>query len=100
MSPLMVAMKDIQDRKEEIVRLIESHGGHDIRIFGSIARGQATEGSDVDFLIRMESGCSLIDHVAIIQDLEDFLGIKVDVVPEDALHPSLREQVLSEAVPL
>ncbi|MBN1942219.1 MAG: nucleotidyltransferase family protein [Phycisphaerae bacterium] len=95
-----MALKDILTRKDEILRLIEKHGGHDVRVFGSVAKNRATETSDVDFLVRLDPGCSLIDHVAIIQDLEDFLGYNVDVVPEDALHPSIRQQVLSEAIPL
>lgn len=75
-------------------------GGRNIHIFGSVARGDDTPDSDLDLLIELGPDCNLIDHIAIQQDLEDFLKKKVDVVEQDAIHPLMKEQVLSEAVPL
>jgi hypothetical protein len=69
-------------------------------VFGSTIRGEAGAASDVDFLVVMEPGRTLLDHVALVQDLEDLLGRHVDVVTEGSLHRSLRERILAEAMPL
>jgi predicted nucleotidyltransferase len=87
----------IRDKGKEILRVSHQHGARRVRIFGSAARGQATETSDLDILVEMETGSSLLDIVAIQQDLEDLLGCKVDVVTESALSPYIREDVLKEA---
>jgi predicted nucleotidyltransferase len=71
-----------------------------VRIFGSAARGDDTIDSDLDVLVELEEGRSLVDHVAFKQDLEDLLEQEVDVVTEASLHPRIRERVLREAVPL
>jgi hypothetical protein len=96
----MVAMGDILARREEILQIAARHGAHHVRVFGSVVRGEAGENSDVDFLVRLDDDRSLIDHIALAQDLEDFFGCKVDVVTEDALHRLVRDRVLAEAVPL
>ncbi len=62
------------------------HGAHNLRVFGSVARGEARPESDLDILVEMEPGRSLMDHIALMQDLEDLLQRKVDVVSEKALH--------------
>ncbi len=85
-------------KKAEVQRIARQHGARNLRVFGSVARGEATEGSDLDLLVEMEPGRSLLDLVAIKQDLEDLLGCKVDVVTEAAVSPYLRERVLNEAV--
>jgi predicted nucleotidyltransferase len=87
----------IRDKGKEILRVSHQHGARRVRIFGSAARGQTTETSDLDILVEMETGSSLLDIVAIQQDLEDLLGCKVDVVTESALSPYIREDVLKEA---
>jgi predicted nucleotidyltransferase len=94
----MVTMSDILDRRDEIVRLATSHGASRVRLFGSTARGEAREGSDVDLLVRMAPDRSLIDRIQLIHDLEDLLHSSVDVVNERALHPAIRDQVLAGAV--
>ncbi len=85
-------------RREDILRLATEHGARRIRLFGSVARREATEGSDVDFLVEMEPDRNLLDHIVLMQDLEDLLERRVDVVSERALHHLLREQILHEAV--
>ena len=90
----------LKDRRETILRVAASHGARDVRVFGSRARGAARPDSDVDILVKLEAGRSLLDLIAIKQDLEDLLGCKVDVVTEAALSPYIREQVLNEAVAL
>ena len=78
----------------------QGHGARNVRLFGSVARGEATETSDLDLLIEMEPGRTLLDIIAIKQDLEELLGCKVDVVTEAAISPYLRDKVLHEAVRL
>jgi predicted nucleotidyltransferase len=90
----------LKDRREVILRVAASHGARDARVFGSRARGAARPDSDVDILVQLEAGRSLLDLTAIKQDLEDLLGCKVDVVTKAALSPYIREQVLNEAVAL
>jgi len=90
----------LRTHREAILKLARQHGARNVRIFGSAARGDATTDSDLDVLVEMEEGRSLVDHVALKQDLEDLLGQDVDVVTEASLHPRVCEQVLREAVPL
>jgi len=87
-------------QRERILTLAHRHGARNVRIFGSVARGDEKENSDVDLLVEMEPGRSLLDRVALGQDLEDLLGLKVDVVTEKGLHRLIRERVLRETVPL
>ncbi len=96
----MVALNDILSRREDILRIAARHGARGVRVFGSVVRGQAGEDSDVDFLVRLDRDRSLLDHVALMQDLEDLFGCRVDVVTERALHRLIRDRVLAEAVPL
>jgi uncharacterized protein len=92
--------KMIEERKEDILRISRLHGARSVRLFGSYARGASTQGSDVDVLVELEPGRSLLDLVAIKQDLEDLLGRKVDVVTESSLSPYIREDVMKEAIAL
>ena len=87
-------------RREEILRIARQHGATRVRVFGSVARGQADSQSDVDFLVDMEPGRSLLDLAALLIDLRDLLGCEVDVVTERGLRPRMRDRVLAEAVPL
>lgn len=90
----------LKKKREEILRVAARHGARNVRVFGSAARGEADEESDVDFLVELDSERSLLDHVALLQDLEDILGRKVDVVTESALHWYIRDRVKKEATPL
>lgn len=90
----------LKTKRDEILHIAAKHGARNVRVFGSAARGQAGPTSDVDFLVELETGRSLLDHVALCQDLEDLLGCKVDVVTEKALHWYIRDRVLAQAVPL
>jgi predicted nucleotidyltransferase len=87
-------------KREEILKLAAKHGARNLRVFGSVARGEARPSSDIDFLFDFEPGRSLLDHVALKQDLEDLLSRKVDAVTEKSLHWYIRQRVLSEARPL
>jgi predicted nucleotidyltransferase len=84
----------------DVLRVARLHGATSVRVFGSWARGEQSERSDLDLLVDLEAGRSLLDLVAIKQDLEDLLHCSVDVVTERSLSPWLRERVLAEAIPL
>lgn len=86
------------DQNRRIREIAAAHGASNVRVFGSRARGAARPFSDLDILIDLEPGRSLLDVVAIKQDLEDALGCRVDVVTEAALSPYLRDSVLREAI--
>lgn len=90
----------LQAKREEILRIAAKHGAHNVRVFGSVARGEADETSDVDFLVEMEPGRSLLDLGGLLIDLEGLLGRPVDVVTERGLKPRIRPRVLNEAVAL
>ena len=90
----------VKARREEIIRVAAKHGARNVRVFGSVARGDSRPDSDVDFLVTIDDDRSLLDHAALLVELEQLLGCKVDVAPEDSLRPRLRERVLKEAKPL
>jgi len=90
----------LREKRTEILRVAASHGARKVRIFGSVARGEAGPESDLDFLIDLEPGRSLLDHAALLLELEAILGCKVDVVTERGLRTRIRERVLREAVAL
>jgi predicted nucleotidyltransferase len=86
--------------REEILNLAEQHGARDLRVFGSVARGEANENSDLDLLVAWEPGRSLLDHAGLVQDLQELLGTKVHVGTEKSLHWYVRDRILREATPL
>ena len=96
----MVADPTLRRHRDAILSVAVRHGASNVRVFGSVARGDARPDSDLDLLVDLEPGRSLLDHVALIQDLEDLLGRKVDVVESQALHWYIRDRVLAEAVAL
>lgn len=87
-------------RRDEVLRLAAKHGARNVRIFGSVARGEADATSDLDFLIELEPGRNLLDMGGLLMDLQSLLGRPVDVISEKGLRPSIRARVLREAVPL
>jgi hypothetical protein len=90
----------LKDKREDILRIAARHGARNVRIFGSVARGEADDQSDIDILVEMEPGRSLFDLGGLLMDLQDLLGRKVDVVTEKGLRERVRERALKEAVPL
>lgn len=94
-------LKDlVKAKRPEILRAAARHGARNVRVFGSFVRGEAGSDSDLDLLVQMDDGRSLLDLVGLWQDLEELLGRRVDVVSEGGLSPHLRGRILSEAVPL
>lgn len=90
----------LRGKREEIIRVAAKHGARNVRVFGSVARGDADEKSDIDFLVEMEQGRSLFDMGGLLMDLQNLLGRKVDVATEQSLKPRIRARVLQEAVAL
>lgn len=89
-----------ESKRALIVGLAAGRGAYNVRVFGSVARGENDPDSDVDFLVDLEAGRSLSDLGGLLMDLEAALGAKVDVVTEKGLRPRVRERVLAEAVAL
>jgi predicted nucleotidyltransferase len=87
----------LQEKRQDILATSAAHGARAVRVFGSVARGEADEASDVDFLVEMEPGRSLLDLTGLLLDLEALLGRSVDVTTEPGLKPRLRARVLREA---
>jgi len=90
----------LQTKSESILQVCAKYGARNVRVFGSLARRQADERSDVDFLVEMEPGRSLLDLGGLQYELEQLLGRRVDVVTERGLKPRIRERVIREAVAL
>lgn len=90
----------LRSRREEILAAARRHGAYNVRLFGSAARGEAGPGSDIDLLVNLEAGRSLLDLARLMIELQALLGCKVDLITEAGLRPRLRPQVLQEARPL
>jgi hypothetical protein len=87
-------------RRDDILRIAARHGARNVRVFGSVARGDDDERSDVDFLVELEPGRSLLDLGGLLMELQDLLGRRVDVVTDKGLRSRIRQRVLNEAVPV
>jgi predicted nucleotidyltransferase len=90
----------LRENRDEILKLAEQRGARKVRVFGSVARGDSGPDSDVDFLVELDEKTTLLQHNALIRELGDLLGCKVDEVSERGLRPRVRERVLREAAPL
>jgi predicted nucleotidyltransferase len=97
----MVTLESLRSgERDQVLRLASLHGARNIKVFGSVARGESTDRSDVDLLVDWEPGRSLLDQVALVQDLEDALGVRVHLGTERSLHWYVRDRILCEATPL
>lgn len=90
----------LRKKRTEILQIAEKHGVLQIRVFGSVARGEATDKSDVDFLVEVGPKHSPFFPGGLVADLEELLGREVDVVEPAGIYPPLKEAILREAVPL
>jgi predicted nucleotidyltransferase len=90
----------LESKRDSILQIAARYGASNVRIFGSAARGEAGPESDIDLLVELAPDRSLLDHIALMQDLEDLLGYKVDVVTEQGLREIVRERIIDEAIPL
>ncbi|GCE08102.1 nucleotidyltransferase family protein [Dictyobacter aurantiacus] len=90
----------VKARRDDILQIAARYGAYNVRIFGSVARGEVDERSDLDLLVDMEQGRSLFDLGGLLADLEELLGYPVDIVTERGLRNRIKDRVLSEAIPL
>lgn len=93
-------MELLRQQRSEILKLASQHGARNVRIFGSAARGEAEADSDIDFLVELEPDRTLFDLGALLMDLQDLLGRKIDIVTDDSIYWLLRRKILKEAIPL
>lgn len=96
----VLTLESLRALRAEILDAAARNGAYGVRVYGSVARGQATATSDVDFLVEFESGRSLFDLGGLVADLEDLLGCSVDVATPGALQPRMKDRVLADAVEL
>lgn len=92
--------QDLSKKRQEIEAIAARHGAFNIRVFGSVIRGEDTPNSDIDFLVDTESRTSSWFPAGLILDLEELLGRRVEVVTQKGLSPLIRDRVLQEATPL
>ncbi len=90
----------LRSKRQQVLQIARKHGAYDVRVFGSVARGEDRPDSDIDLLVAMEPGRSLLDLGGLVMELRQFLGRSVDVVTERGLNSRIRDRVLSEATPL
>ena len=90
----------LTQQRQTILKIATTHSAKTVKLFGSVGRGEANAGSDLDLLVEFKAGYSLLNIIALKQDLEDLLGCSVDVVTKQALSPYIRDQVLAEAINL
>ncbi len=91
---------EFQNKRETILQIARRHGATNVRVFGSVSRGEAHASSDVDFLVDLDERRSLFDLGGLLTDLQELLGCRVDVVTEKGLRSRIRERVLREAISL
>lgn len=96
----MTATDIIKARRDDILAVARRHGAHNVRLFGSMARGEAAAESDIDILVAMDQGRSLLDVIDLSHELEELLQRRVDVLTEGGLSPYLRDRIYAEAVAL
>jgi predicted nucleotidyltransferase len=96
----MSIYEQLRQKREDILRLASEYGASNVRVFGSVARGEALSDSDIDFIVDLEPGRSLFDLGGLLMDLQETLGVRVDVVTEAGLRERVRQNVLKDAKPL
>jgi predicted nucleotidyltransferase len=90
----------LQEKREDILRIAAKRGAFNVRVFGSVARGEADSESDIDLLVDLEPGRSFFDLGGLLMDLQELLDHKVDILTERGLRARIRDRVLREAIPL
>ena len=96
----MTARELLEKKREEILEIAAKHGARNVRVFGSVARGEADPQSDIDLLVEFDTSRSLLDHAGLWLELQEALGCKVDVVSDRGIKARICERVLREAVPI
>lgn len=96
----MITVELTRSDREHILEIADRHGILNVRVFGSVARGEAREQSDLDLLVKVAPGRSFLDLIAFWQELEEQLGHRVDVITDGGVSPYLRDRIYTEAIPL
>lgn len=96
----MTTSELVREKRDDILRIAARHGARNVRVFGSVARGEAAEASDVDLLVDTTDSTSPWFPVGLVLDLQELLGRRVDVVTEDGLYWLIKKRILKEARPL
>jgi len=96
----MFANQTLLQNREKILKIAANYGAYNVRVFGSVARGEETPQSDIDFLVDMQPGRSLLDLGGLLYDLQELLQFDVDAATENGLRPRIKEGILKEAVAL
>jgi len=96
----MISTAYLNEKRSDILKISAKYGAHHVRVFGSVARGDATPHSDIDFLVDLDPGRSLFDLGGLLNELQTLLGCPVDVLTEQGLHWYIRDRILQEARPL
>lgn len=99
-NPDVITRQTVSQHRDEILSIARRHGASDIRIFGSVARGDTSSASDLDLIVRLAPDRSMFDLGALVMDLQDLLKVKVDVISEAGMRQRFRDTVLHEAVAL
>ena len=95
-----MTLNEIRAQRDAILGIAARYGARNVRLFGSTVRGTSRTDSDIDFLVDLEPGRTLLDLGGLLMDLQSFIGTRVDVTLERMLRPNVRLQVLQEAIPL
>lgn len=90
----------IESKRDEILVIAARHHTRNVRVFGSVARDESNDASDIDLLVELEPGCGFLEHAALERELRELLGRRVDVVSEKGLRQRIRDRVMREAVAL
>ena len=90
----------LRRRRRAVIETAARRGARNVRLFGSVARGEDTTGSDIDLLVDLDESVGLLALAALTREIAEIVGVAVDVVPADSLKPTIREQILAEAIPL
>lgn len=96
----MITRETLHHKRTAILEIAEKWGADDVRIFGSVARGDSVQSSDVDFIVRFQPDRSPLDHGGLLMELRDLLGVDVDVISEAGMRDRFCKHVLKEAIPL
>ena len=96
----MLTLEQVRDKREVLIALANRCKAENVRVFGSVARGEANEKSDLDLLVHFRQGASLFDLIDLKEEAEKLLGLDVDVVSDGGLSPYLKDRILNEARPL
>lgn len=100
MQKQVTTLEDIRVKREEIFAIAARYGASDVRLFGSVVRGDANVQSDVDFLVSFPANYRLLDHAGLLAELQDLLGVSVDVAIEANLQDAYADTILASAIPL